>query len=98
MENQAQRPEFIAALKGEVGTDARVSQPLGINFLYEAARLPEVRFAWPYPLSDLAATTSHLRNTLLAGSAFAFLVALILAAFLAQFTARRLQRIVEFAK
>jgi two-component system phosphate regulon sensor histidine kinase PhoR len=50
-----------------------------------------------YPLSDLGASTSRLRHTLLAGSALAFLVALILAAILAQFTARRLQRIVEFA-
>src|SRR5208282_2635427 len=50
-----------------------------------------------YPLSDLSAATLQLRKTLLLGSALAFLVALVLAAILAHFTARRLQRIVQFA-
>lgn len=97
MENHAQHPEFVAALKGEVGTDARVSQTLGINFLYVAAPVAGGAVRLAYPLSDLGASASHLRNTLLVGSALAFLVALVLAAILAQFTARRLQRIVEFA-
>jgi two-component system, OmpR family, phosphate regulon sensor histidine kinase PhoR len=37
MENHAQRPEFVAALKGELGTDTRTSRTLGIDFLYVAA-------------------------------------------------------------
>ena len=97
IENQAQRPEFVAASKGEMGTDTRVSQTLGIPLLYVAAPVAGGAARLAYPLSDLGATSSHLRNTLLVGSALAFLVALVLAAALAQFTARRLQRIVEFA-
>jgi two-component system phosphate regulon sensor histidine kinase PhoR len=97
MENEAQRPEFVAALKGEMGSDTRTSPALGIDFVYEAAPITGGAVRLAYPLSDLGATTSHLRDTLLIGSALAFAVALILAAVLAQFTARRLQRIVEFA-
>lgn len=97
MENHAQRPEFVSALKGEMGTDTRVSHTLGIDFLYEAAPVAGGAVRLAYPLSDLGSSTSRLRNTLLLGSALGFVVALILAAVLAQFTARRLQRIVEFA-
>ena len=97
MENHAQRPEFVSALKGEMGTDTRVSHTLGIDFLYEAAPVAGGAVRLAYPLSDLGTSTSRLRNTLLLGSALGFVVALILAAVLAQFTARRLQRIVEFA-
>jgi two-component system, OmpR family, phosphate regulon sensor histidine kinase PhoR len=44
-----------------------------------------------------AGATGHMRRTLLWGSAWAFAVALVLAGILAQSTARRLQRIVQFA-
>jgi two-component system, OmpR family, phosphate regulon sensor histidine kinase PhoR len=97
MENPAQEPEFIAALKGEVGTDTRPSHTLGIESLYVAAPVSGGAVRLAYPLSDLEAATSQIRRTLLVGSALTFLVALVLAGILAQFTARRLQRIVQFA-
>ena len=52
------------------------------------------------PLSDrtlAAGAPGHMRRTLLWGSAWAFAIALVLAGILAQSTARRLQRIVQFA-
>jgi two-component system phosphate regulon sensor histidine kinase PhoR len=97
MENHAQRPEFAAALKGEIGTDTRVSQTLGLPFLYVAAPVSGGAVRLAYPLADLGTATSELGRKLLFGSALAFLVALVMAGVLAQFTARRLQRIVEFA-
>jgi two-component system phosphate regulon sensor histidine kinase PhoR len=97
MENHAQRPEFAAALKGEVGTDTRVSQTLGIPFLYVAAPVSGGAARLAYPLADMGVATSELGRKLLIGSALAFLVAIVMAGVLAQFTARRLQRIVEFA-
>ncbi len=97
MENLAQAPEFAAALRGEIGTDTRTSRTLGVDFIYAAAPVSGGAARLAYPLSDLGATTSHLRKTLLIGSAFAFLVALVIAEFLARFTARRLGRIVQFA-
>ncbi len=97
MENHAQRPEFAAALKGELGTDTRVSQTLGIPFLYVAAPVSGGAARLAYPLADMGVATSELGRKLLIGSALAFLVAIVMAGVLAQFTARRLQRIVEFA-
>ncbi len=97
MENHAQRPEFVAALKGELGTDTRSSRTLGVEFLYVAAPVSGGAVRLAYPLSDVEAATSQVRRTLLTGSALTFLVALVLAGVAAQFTARRLQRIVEFA-
>jgi two-component system phosphate regulon sensor histidine kinase PhoR len=97
LENLAQSPEFAAALKGDIGTDTRTSHVLGIEFLYVATPISGGAARLAYPLSDLGAATLQLRKTLLIGSALAFLVALALAGVLAQFTAHRLQRIVEFA-
>ena len=37
MENHATRPEFVAALNGQSGSDTRVSHTLGIDFRYVAA-------------------------------------------------------------
>ena len=98
VENHAQTPEFTAALKGNVATDARLSRALGVPFLYVAAPIPGGAVRLAYPLSDLEAATSHARSTLLTGSAAAFLVALLIAGVAAQFTARRLHRIVEFSE
>ena len=97
MQNLPLSPEFAAALKGEIGTDTRTNRTLGIDSLFVAAPVSGGAARLAYPLSDLGAATLQLRRTLLIGSALAFLVALVLAAALAQFTARRLQRIVEFA-
>jgi two-component system, OmpR family, phosphate regulon sensor histidine kinase PhoR len=97
MENHARRKEFAAALQGNVGSDERRSRTLGVPFLYVAAPVSggAVRFA--YPLSDVEAATKRARRTLLFASAMAFVVALLIAAIAAQYIARRLRRIVQFA-
>src|SRR3984957_3440002 len=97
MDNAAQSPEFAAALKGEIGIDVRTSRTLGIKVLYVAAPVSGGAARLAYPLSDLEVATSELGKKLLIGAAVALLVALVLAGVLAQFTARRLQRIVQFA-
>jgi two-component system, OmpR family, phosphate regulon sensor histidine kinase PhoR len=97
IESPAQQPEFVAALKGEIGIDRRASQPLGVESLYVAVPVSGGAVRLAYPLSDAEAATSQIRRTLLVGSGLAFLVAVLLAAGLAGFTARRLERIVEFA-
>ena len=98
MENHAQRKEFVAALHGKVGSDERRSRTLGVPFLYVAAPISggAVRFA--YPLSELEATTQLVRHTLWFSSGMAFIVALVIAAITAQYSARRLRRIVGFAE
>ncbi|HYL14951.1 MAG TPA: ATP-binding protein [Terriglobales bacterium] len=97
MENHSHRTEFVAALHGSIGSETRRSHTLGIPFLYVAAPISGGAVRLAYPLSDVEALTRKVRRTLLFASALAFLVALILAGIAAQSTARRLQRIVQFA-
>jgi two-component system phosphate regulon sensor histidine kinase PhoR len=98
MENHAHRPEFVAALKGELGSDTRRSHTLGTPFLYVAAPISGGAVRLAYPLSDVAAATARVHHTLLFGSGLAFVVALIVAGIAAHWTARRLQSIVQFAE
>jgi len=97
MENHATRREFVAALHGHVGSDTRRSHTLGVPFLYIAAPIPGGAVRMAYPLSEVEAARHQVRRTLLIGSALAFFVAMIIAGVAAQFTSRRLQRIVRFA-
>jgi len=97
MENHARRPEFVAALKGEVGTDTRHSRTVGVPFLYVAAPVAGGAVRLAYPLSDVEAAIARVRHTLLLGSLLAFVVALLVSGIAAQSTARRLRRIVQFA-
>lgn len=98
MENHAHRKEFVAALRGSVGSETRRSHTLGIPFLYVAAPVSGGAVRLAYPLSEVEATTARVRRTLLMGTGLALLLALVLAGIAAQSTARRLQRIVKFAE
>lgn len=97
MENHGKRKEFVSALHGNVGSDERSSHTLGVPFLYVAAPVSGGAVRLAYPLSDVEATTRRVRHTLLLASAMAFVVALLIAGIAAQYIARRLRRIVEFA-
>jgi two-component system phosphate regulon sensor histidine kinase PhoR len=97
MENSAHRPEFAAALKGEIGIDTRPSRTVGVPFLYVAAPVAGGAVRLAYPLSDVEAAIAHFRRTLLLGSMLAFLVALLGSGIAAQSTTHRLRRIVQFA-
>ncbi len=98
MENHADRPEFISALRGEVGTDTRKSRTLSISFLYVAAPVPGGAVRLAYPMSDVDARVGHVRWMLLLGSLATFLVAIVVAAFAAHSISVRLRRIVQFAE
>jgi two-component system phosphate regulon sensor histidine kinase PhoR len=97
MENHASRKEFMAALQGSIGSDARRSHTLGIPFLYVAAPISGGAVRLSYPLSDVEAATQDIKRTLFTGTALAFAVALLIAAIAAQSTASRLQKILRFA-
>jgi two-component system phosphate regulon sensor histidine kinase PhoR len=97
MENHSQRPEFVAALKGIVGTDTRRSRTVGVSFLYVAAPVAGGAVRLAYPLSDVAAAVTRVRRHLFLGSLLAFIVALLISGVAARSTARRLHRIVQFA-
>jgi len=97
IENQAQQPEFSAALRGQVGSDTRQSPTLRISALYVAVPIPGGAARLAYPLSDLETTNARIRRTVFLASGLAFLIALAMAAILAQSTGKRLQRILGFA-
>jgi len=97
LENHSHRTEFVAALHGSIGSDTRRSPTLDLPFLYVAAPIPGGAVGLAYPLSDVEAVARQVRRSLLLSSQLALLVALILAGIAAQSTARRLQRIVQFA-
>jgi two-component system, OmpR family, phosphate regulon sensor histidine kinase PhoR len=98
MENHAGRPEFAAALRGQIGMSQRLSHTVGIPFLYVAAPVQRGAVRMAYPLSSVQQTTAKVRRSLLIGSATALAVAMLLAGSIAQLVARRLRRIVVFAE
>jgi two-component system phosphate regulon sensor histidine kinase PhoR len=97
MENHRQRKEFASALGGNIGVDERRSRTIGIPFLYVAAPVSGGAVRMAYPLSDVEAASKRVHHTLLIGSGIAFLLVMALAAIAAQYTSRRLRRIVTFA-
>ena len=98
MENHRTRKEFVSALAGNVGVDERRSHTIGIPFLYVAAPVSGGAVRLAYPLSDVEVASTRVHRALLLGSAIAFVIVLLLAAIAAQYTTRRLQRIVRFAE
>ena len=97
MENHAARPEFVAALAGKIGSHERRSATIGIPFLYIAVPVSGGAVRLAYPLSDVEAVAAQVRHGLALASGLAFLFALIVAAAAAQWSARRLERIVDVA-
>lgn len=98
MENHRAEPEFTAALKGEIGTDTRQSDRLGVPYFYVAAPVSGGAVRLAYPLADLDTTLSESRRALLLGSLMALLIALLIAGVAAQYIARRLRHIVQFSE
>ncbi len=98
MENHAQSKELKAALAGNIGVDERRSRTIGIPFLYVAAPVSGGAVRLAYPLSDVESSSQRVHRALLRGSLVAFVIVMIAAAMAAQYTARRLQRIVKFAE
>jgi two-component system phosphate regulon sensor histidine kinase PhoR len=97
MESQATRAEFAAALAGKTGSSERPSASLGIPFLYVAVPITGGAVRLGYPLSDVEAVRTEVRQRLAWGSALALAVALLVAAIASTSTARRLEHIVDVA-
>jgi two-component system, OmpR family, phosphate regulon sensor histidine kinase PhoR len=98
MESHASRPEFVEALAGRNGSSERRSATIGVPFLYIAVPLSGGAVRLAYPLSDLEAVSHLLRSRLELASALTFFLALLAAAMAAQWSASRLERIVDVAR
>src|SRR5207245_6331685 len=71
---------------------------VGVPFLYVAAPVEGGAVRLACPLSDVQAAVGRVRHTLLLGSLLALAVAVLISVAVAAFTARRLERITQFAK
>ncbi len=98
MENHSTRPEFIAALHGQVGSSTRISKTIGVELLYVAVPIPGGAVRMAYPLSAIREANRHIRWDLGEASAVAALLALLLAFLATQSIGRRLLRITDFAE
>jgi two-component system, OmpR family, phosphate regulon sensor histidine kinase PhoR len=97
MENHGTRPEVVAALNGSVGSHTRLSSTLNVNLLYVAVPVPEGALRLAVPLHDVDARVLEIRNQLLAAVAFAFLPAILVAAFFARYVSSKLAAIIDYA-
>jgi len=98
MENHALRPEFVAALHGQVGVAERVSKTVGAKLLYIAAPVPGGAVRLAERLNPIDEANLQIRRDLIQGSAIAALLALFLAFLATQSIGRRLLRITDFAE
>ena len=98
MENHAGRPEFVQALRGQLGSATRSSHTVGVEFLYEAAPVPGGAVRLAHPLSAVREADRRVQMDLLKSSAVAALVALVLAGIATESISRRLTRITMFAE
>jgi two-component system, OmpR family, phosphate regulon sensor histidine kinase PhoR len=95
--SDAGRKEFVDALAGKTGSSERISNSLGVPFLYVAAPVSGGAVRLAYPLSDIEAVQGQVRRRMIWGAVFALLIALLVAATASVWIARRLERIVDVA-
>lgn len=102
MENHAERPEVVDALRSGLGSSRRASATLGDRTLYMAVPFGEgpsrgvVRAA--ISLRDVEHSVAHLRSRLLAGGALAMLVSAAMSLFAAQMLTATIRRLLSAAR
>src|SRR5579875_54804 len=98
MENHQTRPEFVAALHGQVGSSTRISKTIGVELMYVAVPIPGGAVRMAYPLHLVRQADRQIRRDLVEGSAIAGFLALLLAFVATQSLGRRLLLITDFAE
>jgi two-component system phosphate regulon sensor histidine kinase PhoR len=97
MENHARRPEFQAALAGQIGMDTRNSHTLGVDLLYVAQPVPGGAVRLAVPLNAIAEANQKVFRSLVFASALACFIAILLSAWASRNVSGRLGRILSFA-
>jgi two-component system phosphate regulon sensor histidine kinase PhoR len=97
MENHANRPEVMAALRGEEGASSRQSPTTRQPYLYVATPVMVGALRLAVPLSEIRWHVNELRRQMLASTAIAFLPAILVAAFFARYFSRKLGAIIDYA-
>lgn len=89
LENEGRHPEFVTALRGEIGVVTRKRNDFGVAVLYLAVPVSGGAVRLAYPLADIDIATAHARRVLLLGSAIAVLAGLAISWLAATTLARR---------
>jgi hypothetical protein len=76
MENHGARPEVREALAGRSGSDSRLSNTMGVRFLYVAVPVQDGALRIAVPLKDIEIQVNAIRRQLLAAVALSFLPAM----------------------
>ncbi len=97
MENHAKRPEVQAALAGQIGSDSRLSNTVGLKSLYVAVPVPGGALRIAVPLEKIEGQVTLIRRRLLVSVAIAFLPAILVAAFFARYVSSKLAAIIGYA-
>jgi two-component system phosphate regulon sensor histidine kinase PhoR len=97
MENHSNRPELIQAFHGELGWFERQSATIGIQFLYVAVPIPGGAIRLAMPISEIDRQVNRARGKILAGTALAFLPAIIIAALFSRWISARFAAIMSHA-
>ena len=97
MENHANRPEIAAALAGKIGSATRLSNTVGVKFLYVAVPVPSGALRLAVPLKEIDGQVNAIRKQLLASVALAFLPAILVAALFARYVSSKLAGIIGYA-
>ncbi len=97
MENHRDRSEVRSALGGVQGSSIRLSPTTNMQYLYMAIPSDQGALRLAVPLVEVKANVDAIRRRMLASTALAFAVPILIAALFARSVSRRLGRIIEFA-
>ena len=97
MENHRDRPEVRSALGGAQGSSIRLSPTTNLQYLYVAIPVEQGALRLAIPLAEVKANVDSIRRRMLASTALAFVVPILVAAVFARSVSHRLGGIIEYA-
>jgi two-component system phosphate regulon sensor histidine kinase PhoR len=97
MENHRTRPELMEAFQGRVGSTIRLSPTIGVRFLYVALPIQGGALRLAVPTTEINSQVNSIRLKMLQTTAFAFLPAVIVAAFFARGISKNFSGIIAYA-
>jgi two-component system phosphate regulon sensor histidine kinase PhoR len=98
LENHSQRPEVVAANRGEIGTSTRPSRSVGDDQLYVAIRTPLGVARVSMPLVSLESTISDAQRAVTVAGVVALVAALVVAWSLSRSITRPLVELSDVAR
>jgi hypothetical protein len=88
LENEGRRPEFVTALRGDIGIEVRSRSAFGIPVLYVAVPVSGGAVRLAYPLSDISIATARARQFLFLGCLIAGVAGLTISALASKLVSR----------